>query len=881
MQAPAATATFSRTMVVAMEARGGAASATFSAKAVLPVIRVLQNGLVKNFDPGGIAAITEIKVDPSAQDWQPNMPFACPQGFGLANTFPSLAGALGIPADTGIPLTGADRGTWVSGTAYAKYDKAVDPVDGLQYVTSSAHTSTTRPGLDSRWNLATRNGFAPRSIDAGFYGSVRRTGDATRWFSCEEHALGVTSNTEPTATGVDGTVYWTRNAPSIYKGAWAASTVYATGDLILEDGSIWRAATGGTSGTVEPDWVNNGPNYGNTVGDGVDVLWQRRYVYQGAWSAGATCGFRVVNNHADVRGDAVLASDGAILNISGIKETDGVTGATEPAWSTASSSLKYWEDGTLIWRFGTFAVNDPTLQNERLVISGFGSASNPPADGQQLKVTNDSPASTLRDVVLADRFVLNRSGAQNLPGTDKESTYPFDFGGKNVRLAEGESVIVTFSTATGLWTAGVTMQAPAASSTFSGLASASESVQSVPASVTMSAPASAALAPQSPASLSTFSALASAELAPRAGATATMSGLASVALSAQSPSSLVTFSGRGDFVLGGFSLTTAPASVSFSMIASAELAAKPPAASTAFSGTASAGFVATAGGTVTFSAIGNAGPSALTSPPATATFSALASGQLTAKPPAATVTYSSVVTVSASVSARGTTTFAGAAVSLTLAAVSPGGTSTFSGLATASETLTAPSAVASFSSLARASRDAVGRATFTASGGAVSGLFTATTTPANVTFSARGDAVYGTFVQAVPATATFSAAATVPMRFLAVATASFSAQADAKMTLTTPAASTTYSAVAGIESAAGESVATTTFGASAFAEWAAQTAPGTVTFAARVVYSPVPSVIEPSLLSIGLTQPRLLAATPETPVVSVSLPDKPQIVEVI
>lgn len=419
-----------------------------------PSALVYLNGLVKDYNPpGGIDAAGTIQFDPTAQNWQAGKAFACPQGFGLADTWDSAtAHLLGSPSDSGVPITGTDRGTWVSGTAYSKYDKAVDAVDGLQYVTRVAiGSSTTRPGLSSSWNLATWNGFSPRSLDAGYYGSVQRVGDATRWFSCEIHALANSGSTEPvisgTGSGADGDLYWTRITAAAYRGAWAASTAYANNDYILVDGSLWRCVGGGTSGGSAPNWTPT--LYGSTIADGPDIIWQRRYVYQGVWAANTQYGYRVVNNHADVRNDGVVLSDGSILFVQAIKGTDGTTGGTEPAWSTASSTLTFWADGDMIWRFGTFAVNDPTLQNERLVLSGLAT---PAADGKVVTIANVAPSSTGRDVVLADRFVLDRAGVQNLPGTDKASAHPFDFGGSNIRLAEGQSVSLRYSASTGLWT---------------------------------------------------------------------------------------------------------------------------------------------------------------------------------------------------------------------------------------------------------------------------------------------------------------------------------------------------------------------------------------------------------------------------------------------
>lgn len=471
-----ATATFSRTTKVAL-APTGKGTANFSARVVLPNLWIALNGLFKDFDPGDINSLVELHIDPVSKDWKANTYHASPQGFQGADTIQAAdAISLGMPSDSGIPTNGTDRGTWVSGTTYSKYDKVIDPTDGLQYVARLASPSTTvQPHLSTSWVLATWTGFSPRSLDSGFYGSVRATGDATRWFSTEVHALGNAGASEPTgiangAAGLDGTNYVTRR--TTYRGAWTASTAYAVNDYVLADGSLWRNSSAGTSGATTPSFVTGA--YGDSVADGPDCFWTRRYIYAGAWSSGKQYGARVVNSKADVRGEALILSDNSMVNWLSTTPTEGQTGSTEPAWSAAAAG-EFYADGTLIWRFGTFAVNDPTLQAERLVLSGLTA---PATDGKLVKITNSGTGNV--DVVLADKAVLNRIGTANLTGTDKESVHKFDFGGagKNVRLAPGQSFTVRYDATSGNWLVpSVVITTPPASLTASRITKVVETAQ--------------------------------------------------------------------------------------------------------------------------------------------------------------------------------------------------------------------------------------------------------------------------------------------------------------------------------------------------------------------------------------------------------------------
>lgn len=419
---------------------------------------IFLNGLVKDYNPaGGIDAATNLHFDPTAQAWQASTAYAAPQGYASNDTWDSpTAHILSQPSDTGIPTSGPDKGLWVSGTAYSKYDKTTDPTDGKQYVSLVNNpTTTTQPHANTQWEPSTWVGFSVRSIDSGFYGAVTATGNPALWFSTELHALGQSGSSQPViasgAAGLDGGVYWTRY--TTYKGARANSTAYTSGDWVLFDGSIWNAATSGTSGASAPNVSST--NYGGSVFDG-GVLWVRRFISQGAWVANTTYGFRPIQGRLpqqggnDVYGDGVTLPDNSLLAITGIKGTDGTTGATEPPWSAAAAGT-FWSDGTLIWRVGSFgaASGDGIAQNERLVLSGFKA---PLTDGKQITVFNDAAAATARDVVLADKVGLDRTGTQNLPGTDKASIAGFDFGGTNIRLAEGQSTTVQYNAATSTWT---------------------------------------------------------------------------------------------------------------------------------------------------------------------------------------------------------------------------------------------------------------------------------------------------------------------------------------------------------------------------------------------------------------------------------------------
>ena len=416
------------------------------------------NGLVKDYNPpGGIDAVGTINFNPLSQDWVSGASIACPQGFATANTWGSVTcHLLGSPSDSGIPNTGVNRGNFVGGTSYNLYDIVTDTGDGLVYVAKTATSNPTAPHLNlSQWALITWNGFSPRSRDAGYYGSVRRVGDASRWFSTEQVGRATSGNVEPSmapgTSALDGGIYWTRF--NTFKGPWAATTAYSIGDYIEEDTSFWRCSFPGTSGGVEPNWTIGGPAYGNTVSDGPDILWQRRYVVAGNWTALTKYGLRVVasgpvygSGGNDVRFQAVKHSDGvSILAVTAMTPTDGVTGSSEPGWAAASGTPQFWEDfagsGTIIWRNFTFAVNPSGLQNERLVLTGLAA---PSTVGKLVTIGNAAAGGSLIDVVLADKNGLEGTGVVNLTGTDKVSVKPFSFGGTNIRIAEGGSQIVKY-----------------------------------------------------------------------------------------------------------------------------------------------------------------------------------------------------------------------------------------------------------------------------------------------------------------------------------------------------------------------------------------------------------------------------------------------------
>jgi hypothetical protein len=384
---------------------------------------ILINGMRKDYvPPGGIAGVTDLHFDPSAQLWTPGLTVACPQGD-----------------SAGITVQGINLGVALDG------------------------------------------GFAPRpgAGDDGFYATIKSNAGA-RIFATNLVGLGTTGTVMPTVSGQDNDIRWLNAADAglnTFRGNWAAATVYNVGDIIRADSSFWRVVTtfgNKTSGGTVPTWALSAPNYGGTVADPGftnGVMWSRSMRDAGTWTASTRYGVHAVTDGTDVHGklaqDAVVTGGGVWLMWAGVVHTNAVTGSTEPAWSAANQSYReYWEDyagsGTALWITG-YQLFGPgsadAIQHERIVLTGLTAG----IDGQTINVWSDGPS--LTDVVLADQF--DKWGVNNsLVGTDMESVAAnrFDFAGTTARIPGGTSRQIVYSASAQRWGIIAQVQTPVISS---------------------------------------------------------------------------------------------------------------------------------------------------------------------------------------------------------------------------------------------------------------------------------------------------------------------------------------------------------------------------------------------------------------------------------
>jgi len=116
------------------------------------------------------------------------------------------------------------------------------------------------------------------------------TGNATDYLEAKilDELLGATAFSAPP------TLYYGTVTPN--KGKWTASTVYALNDYVIPlasfNGRLYKATTGGTSGSSEPTWPTT---TGGTVSDG-SVVWTEQTAAFEAGTAPETSG----NNYARV-----------------------------------------------------------------------------------------------------------------------------------------------------------------------------------------------------------------------------------------------------------------------------------------------------------------------------------------------------------------------------------------------------------------------------------------------------------------------------------------------------------------------------------------------------------------------------------------------------
>lgn len=102
----------------------------------------------------------------------------------------------------------------------------------------------------------------------------RPSGFNDRFFACT--TAGTTGESEPTWNTTLGAT----TAETLTAAAWAATTAYAAGATLLENGLIFRSS-GGTSGASEPAWP---ANPGDTVADN-DITWTAFSATPAVWTA--------------------------------------------------------------------------------------------------------------------------------------------------------------------------------------------------------------------------------------------------------------------------------------------------------------------------------------------------------------------------------------------------------------------------------------------------------------------------------------------------------------------------------------------------------------------------------------------------------------------
>lgn len=370
----------------------------------LVIERKLLNGVIKDHTPtAGIDGVNVLEFDPTAQTWVAGMSVACPQGYVF-----SLNGKLdGSPSDQ----------LWSS-----------------------------------------RNVFQ----DTGFYATVKSSSGG-KYFASNLKRKSVSGSSEPTADsstfGWDGTTWWGYSAfggaTATWRGNYATNTVYAVGDHVVADGSVWAVSFvlgGATSGGTAPNWSSVAPNYGDSVFDNSQVFFIRYAANAGLWAATTSYSMHVQSsNKTKLYGDLIRTSGGKILLWGGAQGTFATAGGSEPSWSSAVAG-EHYEDNEILWSVGSEFGNQSQFTSggaERLVLTGLQA---PSVDGTRVVIRNIGTGEM--SVVLADKANitdLSTSGATTTD-VDPSSTTGFDFGGTfQSVLQAGEEVELAYNATAGVW----------------------------------------------------------------------------------------------------------------------------------------------------------------------------------------------------------------------------------------------------------------------------------------------------------------------------------------------------------------------------------------------------------------------------------------------
>lgn len=376
-----------------------------------PTVNLQQNGIVKDFNPpGGIDAILggTLKINPGASAWQASTFYSMPQGSGTVNVVNS--------SFTPVP-----------------------PWDG---------------------------GFVPRPGmgDDGFYSTVLNHLGAV-YFSGSLKVNGKSGTVAPTGAGPDNEIVW--GGRTGFLGVWTPNTVYGLNQYVIGTvsppgtTSIWRCVAAGTSDPSDPTW-SGAANFGDTITEFIGgVSWRRNYNFRGAWAASTAYAVGISDLGAaaqHIAADFVTVGGGATgLVWAGTQATAqspglssyGKSGTVEPSWDSAGA-ISYWIDNELLWIQGRdlFGRTGPTDQQERLVITGIKA----PAGGSGSFTIQNNGGGQM-DVVLSDKDATTTHGAETAAGQDMRSATAnlLAMGGTSVRLAPGQTRVMTYNGGTGFW----------------------------------------------------------------------------------------------------------------------------------------------------------------------------------------------------------------------------------------------------------------------------------------------------------------------------------------------------------------------------------------------------------------------------------------------
>jgi len=183
------------------------------------------------------------------------------------------------------------RELWTSNTDYALNDIITE--DGSDWIcidsgTSDVSIEPTWTGKTVTDNTVIWKNLSWSSEIVYTIGDQIEGGDS----SWEVVTRGKSGTSEPTWTGntvTENSIVWRRieskrmtdgNYPgSLYYHNWLASTIYTTGDVVFEDGSMWEVVTPGISSSTEPSWAGS-VSIGGSISDNT-VVWKRLDVLKG------------------------------------------------------------------------------------------------------------------------------------------------------------------------------------------------------------------------------------------------------------------------------------------------------------------------------------------------------------------------------------------------------------------------------------------------------------------------------------------------------------------------------------------------------------------------------------------------------------------------